>query len=230
MERLLVIQNHPVEKLGAFENLLKNHYNIKTIFAEEIKGDEEFDALMILGGPQGVYEKDKYSYLNAEIELVKKSLDSNKRVLGISLGAQILSYASGGIVTKGSFGPEFGIIEVSLINGLDKIVNAKTMRVFLWHRDTFTIPPDGTLLGYSNKYFQIFNIKRGLGMQFHIEIDEEEIDEWFDAYKIVDSDIIRSSGYSNVEELKKDILDRIGKLKNEFHLNLKKIVDYWLSL
>ncbi|PVU69374.1 GMP synthase [Sulfolobus sp. SCGC AB-777_L09] len=230
MEKLLVIQNHEVEKLGVFEQLLKDHYEIKTLFADELKGDEDFDSLMILGGPQGVYEKDKYKYLDLEIELVRKALHENKRILGISLGAQTMSYAAGGHVTKGSFGPEFGIIEINLINGLENVINSKTMKVFLWHRDTFTIPPEGELLGYSNKYFQIFKIKRGLGMQFHIEIDEEEISEWFDAYKIVDSDIIRSSNSVDIEELKSNILIKIKELKNEFHSNLKKIVEYWLSL
>ncbi|MBB5255143.1 type 1 glutamine amidotransferase [Sulfurisphaera ohwakuensis] len=231
MEKLLVIQNHEVEKLGTFEQLLKGHYTIKTMFADELKGNEDFDALMILGGPQAVYEKDKYKYIELEIELVRKALRENKRILGISLGAQIMSYAAGGSVTKGSFGPEFGIIEINLVNGLENVINSKSMNVFLWHRDTFTIPPEGTLLGYSNKYFQIYKVKRGLGMQFHIEIDEEEINEWFNAYRIVDSDIIHSSNNSiRIEELKNNVLLKIKELKNEFHYNLKKIIEYWLSL
>ncbi|MFP3203150.1 MAG: type 1 glutamine amidotransferase [Sulfolobus sp.] len=225
MEKLLVIQNHEVEKLGKIEDYLKGLYNIEVKFAEELKGNEIFDALIVLGGPQGVYERDKYKYLDLEIDLIKKSIASNKRILGISLGAQLLSHSAGGQVAKGTFGPEFGILNVKTIGKLREIIGKDEIHVLLWHRDTFTVPPNGELLGYTNKYFQAFKLGRSLGLQFHLEIDEKEIEDWFNAYTIVDSDIISSSSVN-----KQYIKDKFKELYMEFYNNLEKIIKYWLSL
>lgn len=74
-----------METLGTLKKFLPR---VKEIMAEELKGDEQFEALIIMGGPMGVYERDKYHFLNVEMELVKNAYKQNKRVLGICLGSQ----------------------------------------------------------------------------------------------------------------------------------------------
>lgn len=56
---VLAVYNHPVETLGNFKKFLQIK---KEIMAEELKGDEKFDALIIMGGPMSVYESDKYHF------------------------------------------------------------------------------------------------------------------------------------------------------------------------
>jgi GMP synthase-like glutamine amidotransferase len=159
----LAIINHPVERLGNIKDILNEKgYDVKEKLALEIKGNEEFDGLIIMGGPMSVYENDKYPFLNLEVGLIRKALQKGKPVLGICLGAQLLSASLGGEVRKGAFGEE--------------------IEVFQWHGDTFTLPQGSKLLAYNEKYFQAFRIGSALGIQFHVEVDSRMIREWIDAY------------------------------------------------
>ncbi len=144
-----------METLGTLKKFLPR---VKEIMAEELKGDEQFDALIIMGGPMGVYERDKYHFLNVEMELVKNAYKQNKRVLGICLGSQLIAEALGGKVIKGGFGQEIGVQKVRLLGELKDFMSSEKLLVFQWHGDTFLLPENGVLLGYSNKYFQVFII------------------------------------------------------------------------
>lgn len=59
----------------------------------------DFDLLVILGGPMNVYETDKYRWLNDEKRLIKRAIDAQKKVLGICLGAQLIADVLGANVT-----------------------------------------------------------------------------------------------------------------------------------
>jgi len=47
------------------------------------------DILVIMGGPMGVYEEDKYAWLKKEKLFIKEAIKENKKVLGICLGSQL---------------------------------------------------------------------------------------------------------------------------------------------
>jgi GMP synthase (glutamine-hydrolysing) len=51
----------------------------------------EADLLIVLGGPIGVYETDKYPFLTAEIALLEQRLRRDLPTLGICLGAQLIA-------------------------------------------------------------------------------------------------------------------------------------------
>jgi GMP synthase-like glutamine amidotransferase len=154
----LAIINHPVERLGNIKDILNEKgYDVKEKLALEIKGNEEFDGLIIMGGPMSVYENDKYPFLNLEVGLIRKALQKGKPVLGICLGAQLLSASLGGEVRKGAFGEEIGIYRVRLLEEFREILGEE-IEVFQWHGDTFTLPQGSKLLAYNEKYFQAFRI------------------------------------------------------------------------
>ena len=67
---ILAVYNHPLETLGFLKKFLKV---AKEIEAKDLNGNESFDALIIMGGPMGVYEKDKYPFLRKEMELIRKA-------------------------------------------------------------------------------------------------------------------------------------------------------------
>src|SRR5580658_1810958 len=53
------------------------------------------DLVIVLGGPIGVYEADAYPFITDEIAAVAERLTSNKPMLGICLGAQMMAAALG---------------------------------------------------------------------------------------------------------------------------------------
>src|SRR5262245_50983193 len=61
----------------------------------------DFDLLLVLGGPMGVYDEDQYPWLLQEQELIAEAIHAGKHVLGICLGAQLIAGALGARVYPG---------------------------------------------------------------------------------------------------------------------------------
>ena len=59
------------------------------------------DLVVVLGGPIGVYEQETYPFIVDEIAAVAARLQSNKPMLGICLGAQMMAAALGARVAPG---------------------------------------------------------------------------------------------------------------------------------
>ena len=59
------------------------------------------DLVVVLGGPIGVYEQETYPFIADEIAAVAARLQSNKPMLGICLGAQMMAAALGARVAPG---------------------------------------------------------------------------------------------------------------------------------
>jgi GMP synthase (glutamine-hydrolysing) len=142
-------------------------------------------ALIILGGPMNVYEESTYAFLKQEDRLITRALVDEVPLLGICLGAQLLSKTCGGIVTK-SPAREVGWYHVdlteagkkdSLLQGLPGMID-----VFQWHEDTFEVPEGGVLLAQGkkcrNQAFRMGNCAYGL--QFHLEVTPEMVEQWME--------------------------------------------------
>ena len=70
-------------------------------------------AVVVMGGPMGVYEIDSYPWIRSELTLLEEALGSEIPLLGVCLGAQMIAAAAGSKVYKGEH-PEIGFGEVSL--------------------------------------------------------------------------------------------------------------------
>ncbi len=138
----------------------------------------EFDFLVIMGGPMGVADIDEYPWLREEKRFLKEVTGHGKPVLGICLGAQLLSECLGGEVRKNPE-KELGWHPVSLtplgwnspiFGGLPG-----TFPALHWHGDTFSIPPGAHHIasseGCHNQAFALDN--RIVGLQFHLEVTTE---------------------------------------------------------
>jgi len=135
----------------------------------------DFDWLIVMGGPIGVYEEEKYTWLAGEKYIIRQAVDSGKTVVGICLGAQLLANALGAEVYRNPE-KEIGWFDVmltesgekeSLFGGMSPRIN-----VFHWHGDTFDLPDGATHLMYSeacrNQAF-LYG-EKVLGLQFHFEV------------------------------------------------------------
>jgi GMP synthase (glutamine-hydrolysing) len=59
------------------------------------------ELLVVLGGPVGAWEEDKYPFLRPEIDLLERRLAADRPTIGICLGAQLMARALGARVYPG---------------------------------------------------------------------------------------------------------------------------------
>jgi GMP synthase-like glutamine amidotransferase len=155
----------------------KNYETTYTKIFEDVNfpAINSFDMLVIMGGVMGVYEESKYDWMKAEKQFIKKSIEANKKVLGICLGAQFIAEALGAKVfphTK----KEIGWFEVEKVAS-HKLTEdlPKSFTTFHWHGDTFNLPQNAIHLFKTNACGQQgFVYNNGVaGLQFHMEIKED---------------------------------------------------------
>lgn len=179
--RVHYIQHVPYEGLGYIEKWVKdNGYSLTvTKIYEDYKfpDQDDFDMLVIMGGPMGTYEEDSYPWLKDEKLFVRKAIDSDKAVLGICLGSQIIANALGAAVYSNKE-KEIGWLPISFIDKASQdLFGSETVSpiVFQWHGDTFDLPAGTKLLASSEACVnQAFSYKeKVIGLQFHFEATEK---------------------------------------------------------
>lgn len=134
----------------------------------------EFDWLIVMGGPMGIYDEIEFPWLKAEKSFIRASIDSGKIVLGICLGAQLIDSALGARVFKNKY-REIGWFPIECkIDAKDSAmadVFPDRLEAFHWHGDTFDTPVGAKLLASSeacrNQGFVLDS--RVIGLQFHLE-------------------------------------------------------------
>lgn len=179
-----VIKHVDDEGPGIFEKYLPS--NTITILAskEVFPEPKSGDVVLIMGGPMGVYEKEQYSFIEKELIFIKKCFDKNIKILGICLGAQMIAESLGGRVYKGHV-KEIGWYEIKHTNQAkhDEVFSIfpEKMTVFQWHQDTFELPKDAIRLAENENYpNQAFKVGNNIyGLQYHIEVTEEVLKQWF---------------------------------------------------
>jgi GMP synthase-like glutamine amidotransferase len=183
--RLHYIQHVPYENAGNIEAWAKanGHAVTKTVlyYDEEFPGPDEFDWLVVMGGPMNVYEEKDYPFLKRETAFIKGAIAKKKRVLGVCLGAQLISDVLGGKVTANA-NKEIGWFKVRLTpeaKGSPAFKNLpQEFTAFHWHGDTFSIPPGAKRTASSeateNQAFE-FDGGRVVGLQFHLESTDDGI-------------------------------------------------------
>lgn len=148
----------------------------------EFPSTDDFDWLVIMGGPMNVDEEDVYPWLASEKRFVRKVIEHKKTVLGICLGAQLIADVLGGTIMKNRH-TEIGWHRVRLTQegSATQVFNAlpSDFIAFHWHEDTFSIP-DGCIRttesdGCLNQSFEYDG--HVFGLQFHLESTDESIQQ-----------------------------------------------------
>lgn len=166
-----------ISKLAKQNNI---HLDIvKTYRGEALPPMDNYDMLVIMGGPQSASDEyEKFPYLANEVEYIQSAIKSNKKVLGFCLGAQLIGRAYKQPAERSPF-KEVGLFPIKLtasaasdplLNGLGKEINT-----FHWHRDMPGVSDDFTLLAASDGCpRQIIKFAKYVyGFQCHIEIEKD---------------------------------------------------------
>jgi GMP synthase-like glutamine amidotransferase len=194
---VLILKNITAEGPGTIGNFLKKE-DIPFSIVELDSGEtppplEKFDTLVVMGGPMGVYEMDKYPHIMIASRTIREAINRDMKVLGICLGSQMIAHCLGAEVHPGSE-KEIGWYHIELTGeGLkDTLMRRlaihprvgdfwRKFKVFHWHGDTFNVPPGAVLLASSQLYKnQAFRYGDTVyGFQFHIEVTRDMLLEWF---------------------------------------------------
>jgi len=185
---------------------------------------EDFDLLVVLGGPMSVYRDDKWPWLNRERSMIKRAIDARKVVLGICLGAQLIAAELGGDVIA-NHTREIGWFDIEMTGNADQSLIADILpdrlRAFHWHGDRYIRPPGAVRLAFSNaceeQAFQYGD--HVLGLQFHLEVTPGWVEMLAtrDADQLVAGDSIQSreqmlspvEDFARANDFMMQILDRL---------------------
>lgn len=189
--------------------------NINSINAWDINWDDLSldDNYIILGGHMGAYDDQKFTYLQEEKKWLKYAINANSKILGICLGSQLIADAMGGSAFL-SKNIEFGFKNLEFLIDDSLFEDFKNTKVFSWHRDTFNIPLEATLIA-KTEYPQIFSIKNSLALQFHPEIKLDLFENWYD------------SDLSKEELANYDVHSELNYLKDNFQQLEKSMHNFY---
>lgn len=222
MSDVLLVQNTRIEGSGHLGELLKEDgFEITSVNAKhEQLPEKKFSLAVILGAPESA--NDDLAYLKAEQKLIKDYVQENIPVLGICLGSQLIAKTFGAKVYPG---PKK---EIGFYNDLKIYDNASffsgftnPFTVFHWHGDTFDLPEGAIRLASSKNYLnQAFQYKSAIGLQFHLEVNEEMVNLWLDNAE----EKLQKIPYIDPQKIRSDIVENISTVKsnmNNFYNNFK---------
>lgn len=188
----LALQHVSFEDLGSLAPILRacgfdilyRHAGVDDLSSPQAQAEwRDADLVVVLGGPIGVYEADRYPFITDELNRVRERLASAKPLVGICLGAQMIAAASGQRVYPGP-AKEIGWDALQLTpEGQASCMSALAAcdnQVLHWHGDTFDLPEGATLLASTRLVkHQVFGIGRHvLGLQCHLEAQGSQIERW----------------------------------------------------
>lgn len=154
-----------------------------------------YDAVICLGGSAHPIEDDARPWLAAEKGVLAELLAAGVPLLGVCLGAQLLTIAAGGEAVR-SREPEIGWFDVELTpeGAADPLLAplAPSFAAFEWHSYECRPPDAATPLARTRggECLQAFRLGNAHAIQFHAEVAAADAGRWIDDYR-ADPDAVR---------------------------------------
>lgn len=176
-----IFQHVPFEGPGCITDwITANGHTVSTThwYERPLKPDlDSTDLLIVMGGPMSVHDKTTHTWLAAEQDCILQMLRSNKKILGICLGAQLLANVMGAAVYPNTE-KEIGWLPLDFNTALLPATLASILpekqTVFHWHGDTFDLPAKAICFAATpatpNQAFLYGD--RVIGLQFHLEVTQ----------------------------------------------------------
>lgn len=228
MKTCVALRHLAFEDLGLLEPLLlkkgwRVHYydlGVDQLWKIDLS---QVDLLIILGGPIGAEEAERYPFLLHEISLIRERIAAKKPLLGICLGAQLMARAMDARV-KPMAQKEIGFAPINLTaEGLQSsLAEVGRQPVLHWHGDQFDLPVGAKSLATTpfcpNQAFQVGH--HAMAWQFHLEVDAARIEQWLIGHAAELSQCeIATSG------LRLDAAKHSEALKDALH----RVMNTWLA-
>jgi GMP synthase (glutamine-hydrolysing) len=185
-KRVLVLQHFYENPAGRVGNLLDEHgipYDNIHVGTDPLPDLKQYQALIVLGGTQHLYDKNKYPYTMHEEIYLHSAIREGIPYLGMCLGGQLLANAFHAPIRRLPK-EQIGFLQVHfteegmhdpLYHGLPGYQQA-----FQWHEDCFELPEGAVALAHhtdgSNQAFRYG--RHAYGLQYHIELTREMLNTW----------------------------------------------------
>ena len=218
--KILVFQHVASEHPGSFRDVMAagghSMHQVELDEGESIPSLDDYDILLVMGGPMDVWEADQHPWLVAEIAAIRAWVSAGRPYLGMCLGAQLLAAAMGGEVRLMAGPPEVGISTVTLQPDPLFAGVAEPCTCFQWHgAEVAVLPPGARLLATSlGCRVQAFAIgAKAYGLQFHMELTETTAAEW-GALPAYAAALERVQGPGALPRLQAEVAENIAPLQD----------------
>ena len=178
--------HEPHEGLARFREPLERagFRPVERFRAPDPVADARAPLLVVMGGPMGMYEADRFPFLQVELDVLRARLAADLPSIGLCLGAQLLAAAAGSTVFRGPRGKVIGVEPITrvgppedpLLGGLPVIFDAVH-----WHGDTFEPIPGRPLFRGETYPAQGYRVGRSVGIQFHAELGPDGFRDWVES-------------------------------------------------
>jgi GMP synthase (glutamine-hydrolysing) len=154
-----------------------------------------YDAVMAFGGAMHVDQEGSHPWLAVEKRLLGELHERGMPLLGVCLGAQLLSAAVGGEPRRAP-DPEIGWydVEVTAEGAADPLIGplAPRFEAFEWHSYEAGSPRDASVLAQSQTCVQAYRLgESAWGIQFHAEVTAAGAAHWIRHFD-TDEDAVRT--------------------------------------
>ena len=190
--RVLVVRHHREDDPGFVAEALRANgaeLSIHRFPAEPLPDLDGVDHVVVLGSAWSVYDDDRVgSWIGEEMAWLRRAAADGVGVFGICFGAQVLAAAHGGSVEPA------GAMEIgwTAVDPVPAPAGGRPANLaippdvvssgpwFEFHGDRCVLPATATLLARTALCVQAFTIGRSLGVQYHPEVDADQLQRWLD--------------------------------------------------